>query len=128
MYGHERRVEKSPRHNRKTQHRPLILFGGTQSVVPQLQEMRYEVGTMDWGEETHPYIRQRVLGWDGTIFKAGEPRVVFASMPCTKWSGALATRSRTMWLSGVVVWWTVDVIHNLTPRKWFSKNPWLGEL
>jgi site-specific DNA-cytosine methylase len=97
-------------------------------VARVLREMGYEVVTLDWEGNPRPDICQNVLEWDYTKIKPGEFEVVFASMPCTEYSRALATRGRNLPLADGLVRRTLAAIRHLQPKLWFIENPRWGEL
>jgi site-specific DNA-cytosine methylase len=97
-------------------------------VARVLREMGYEVVTLDWEGNPRPDICQNVLEWDYTKIKPGEFEVVFASMPCTEYSRALATRGQNVPLADRLVRRTLAAIRHLQPKLWFIENPRWGEL
>ena len=81
----------------------LDLFCGTKSVSEALRGIGYQVVTLDSNPKTCSDICVDILQWDYRSLKPGKFDVIFAAVPCTEYSMALATRPRDLPLADAVV-------------------------
>jgi site-specific DNA-cytosine methylase len=107
----------------------LDLFSGTKSVAKILQKCGFEVLTLDANPRAKPDILANILEWPfQKIFKKGDLKLIFASVPCTEYSQGLTTRKRNLEYADSLVKKTLSIINFLQPPQWYIENPRNGLL
>ena len=75
----------------------LDLFCGTNSVTRALEDLGYEVVTLDIRQECQADFVVDIRTWQyKRFYDPGYFDVIWASIPCTEFSQALTTRERNM--------------------------------
>ena len=111
-----------------TSKKALDLFSGTGSVSKALEEMCYEVVSVDRDPAAKATRRVDVMEWNYREFEPGHFDVIFASPPCDQYSRARTTVPRDLESADKVVQRTLEIVRYPRPRKWFVENPRNGLL
>lgn len=113
----------------KRTRRALVLFKGTGSADRVLENMGYEVVSVDWDAKFKPTICANILTLNyGKLWKYGEFDIVWASPDCTQFSKAKTTGVRDLPYARSLVERTLQIITYLAPRLWVMENPATGLL
>ena len=111
-----------PAEIRETNKKPkaLDLFCGTKSVSRALEDLGYEVVTLDVRPECQATYTVDIRNWRFWEFcEPGEFEIVWASIPCTEFSQALTTRQRDLSTADSIARRTLKIIRWLNPKKYF---------
>jgi site-specific DNA-cytosine methylase len=120
----ENKIEVTEKVTQKQKKRALDLFCGTKSVTRALEDLGFEVVTLDIRKSCAPTYATDILEWDyKKCCHQHEFEVVFASVPCTEFSKALTTRPRDLKLADKIARKTLEIISWLQPEKYFIENP-----
>ena len=109
----------------------LDLFSGSGSVARRLEELGYEVVTLDKNSRCRPDIVADILRWPfRKYFSPGYFDLIVASPPCEMYSQARTTarRPRDFTYPDRIVKRTLDIIKHFDPPKWWIENPAHGHL
>ena len=113
----------------EVQKKALDLFSGTHSVGKKLQEMGYQVVSVDINKRSRPDFPVDIMQWEyWKVFAPGHFDLVAASVPCNEYSQAKKVGIRDMESADKLVKKTLEIIEYLRPQKWWIENPRNGYL
>ena len=110
-------------------YRALDLFSGSHSVGNRLQELGFEVISLDIRKKTYPTISCDILKWDHkNSFPKGHFTLIAASVPCTEYSQAKTICERDLVGADQIVAKVLAIIQYFEPPLWWIENPRGGYL
>lgn len=119
--------------------RALELFCGTKSVGKVLEDMGYDVISLDINEKCKPTFCCDIMDFDYKKYSVGEFAIIWASPECKIFSTLMncwigkkyankdeLTKDREK--NGKYVDKTIEIIEYLKPQKWFIENPFFSKI
>ena len=97
----------------------LELFSGTKSVGKVVEQLGYEVTSLDLKDTE---INYDMMSWSFTVYESGHFDVIWASPPCTKYSSAKTVGVRDINKAHDIVLGTLELIELLKPKYRLYKN------